>query len=159
MKILAQKLDEVINEFNNSSLIQELDWDHQPGIGKWSAKQIIGHLIDSANINIQRFMRSIYEEGFKICYHQNEWVEHQHYDKADTREVIQLWTLMNRQIVRILENYPPDRLHIRSDTARDQPEIMTLEEIAEDYIVHLLHHLEQIKTIAALHSDPKVSAK
>jgi hypothetical protein len=101
-------------------------------------------LIDSAQINLQRFVRCTYEEGFKLTYEQVKWVEAAQYQKADINQLIYLWVLLNFQIVRVLENYPPDRLSARCDNSKHEPNLQTVEWLAADYVEHMLHHLKDI---------------
>jgi hypothetical protein len=102
-------------------------------------------LIDSAHINLQRFVRCTYEERFKLIYYQEEWVQAQHYASADIDELLQLWQLVNKQIVRVLANYPAGRWQITCDNNKGEPVYNTVEFIASDYIAHMLHHLNQLK--------------
>lgn len=111
---------------------------------KWSKKEVIGHLIDSAQVNLQRFVRCTYEEGFGLTYKQVEWVEAARYQQADINQLIDLWALLNLQIVRVLENYPPDRLSARCDNSKREPNLQTVEWLAADYVEHMLHHLKGI---------------
>ena len=117
MKETAQKLNTAIDDFLNLKNHQ-INWDDYAAPGKWTNKQIIGHLIDSAHINLQRFVRCTYEEGFKLIYFQEEWVAAQHYRYADITELLKLWELVNRQIVRVLARYPADRIMVKCDTGR-----------------------------------------
>lgn len=120
------------------------DWNVKPRPQKWSKKEIIGHLIDSAQINLQRFVRGTYEENFKLIYDQEEWVIAQCYQDATVEELLQLWRLLNLQIIRVWKNYPPDRLQVKCDNSRNGVSLNTVEYLAQDYIVHLQHHLNQI---------------
>lgn len=133
MKTLAYDLDQIIDgtytAFSSAS-----DWESKPAPDKWSGKQILGHLIDSAHNNLQRFVRGTYEANFRIVYNQNEWVKHQHYKKAPIEEIIQLWFLLNKQIVRIWDNYPEERTGVIADVGKFSPEFCTIRKIAEDYI-------------------------
>jgi hypothetical protein len=124
---------------------QPVNWDIRPLPGKWSNKEIIGHLIDSAQINLQRFIRCTYEEGFKLTYEQDAWVAVQRYQDTDINDLLDLWALLNRQIIRVLENYPADRLNTRCDVSKREPNLQTVEWLANDYVEHLKHHLKQIK--------------
>jgi hypothetical protein len=137
-------LNNVINDFLQIKT-QQVDWESKPTPDKWSKKEIIGHLIDSAQINLQRFVRCTYEENFRLTYEQVEWVAAQHYQKADINELLDLWSLLNRQIIRVWENYPPERLTARCDNSKQEPNLQTVEWLANDYVEHLLHHLKQIK--------------
>jgi hypothetical protein len=124
---------------------QPVDWDTRLMPGKWSNKEIIGHLIDSAQINLQRFIRCSYEEGFKLTYEQDAWVAVQRYQDTDINDLFDLWALLNRQIIRVLGDYPADRLNIRCDVSKQEPNLQTVEWLANDYAEHLKHHLKQIK--------------
>lgn len=137
-------LNNVINDFLQIKN-QQVDWESKSTPDKWSKKEIIGHLIDSAQINLQRFVRCTYEENFRLTYAQVEWVAAQHYQKADINELLDLWSLLNRQIIRVWENYPPERLTARCDNSKMEPNLQTVEWLANDYVEHLLHHLKQIK--------------
>ncbi|SCY09954.1 DinB family protein [Flavobacterium caeni] len=112
--------------------------------GKWSRKQILGHLIDSALNNWQRFTEIgnkpqpyIYRE-----YHQSELVKINDYQNKDTTELLRLWVLMNRQIIRVIENQTEETLNLKvqftDGTMQDLRFIMT------DYPEHMAHHVKQI---------------
>src|SRR6185312_15990354 len=109
MKETIIGLNTTINDFLKADL-RSFDWNYKPGPDKWSKKEIIGHLIDSAQINLQRFVRCTYEENFKLTYEQVEWVQAQHYQDADIGDLLALWQSLNHQIIRVLTNYPTDRL-------------------------------------------------
>lgn len=136
-------LNNAINNFLQIKT-EQLDWENKPTPNKWSKKEIIGHLIDSAQINLQRFVRCTYEENFRLTYEQVEWVAAQHYQKADINDLLDLWSLLNRQIIRVWENYPAERLTARCDNSKKEPNLQTVEWLANDYVEHLLHHLKQI---------------
>ncbi|MES2277470.1 MAG: DinB family protein [Bacteroidota bacterium] len=133
-----------VNQFLEKTKIHPIDWDRKPAPGKWSAKEIIGHLTDSAQINLQRFVRCTYEDDFKLIYFQDEWVTAQRYQQADIADVLLLWQLLNAQIQRVLDNYPPGRWQVKCDNGRDSVSLNTVEFLAYDYIAHLQHHLKQI---------------
>src|ERR1700745_2033093 len=97
-----------------------VDWAGRPSSGKWSNKEIIGHLCDSAMINLQRFVRCTYEENFKLIYEQDEWVAVQHYQEMDINDLLKLWRLLNQQIARVLGNYPTDRWQAQCDSSKKE---------------------------------------
>ena len=107
-------------------------------------KEIIGHLIDSATINMQRFVRCTFEENFKLTYQQVEWVEAQKYQLADVNDLLQLWRLLNKQIILVLENYPPERLSAQCDNDKTMVSLHSVEWLAKDYVAHMKHHLKQV---------------
>src|SRR5579872_2845373 len=122
-----------------------IDWEGKQVPGKWSNKEIIGHLCDSAMINLQRFVRCTYEENFKLVYEQDEWVAAQHYQEMNIENLLELWRLLNLQITRVLETYPFDRWQVQCDSKKKEMGLHTVEWLAQDYVVHLQHHLNQIK--------------
>ena len=136
MNEITTRLADTINEFIEQHP-QQVNWTGQPHIGKWSTKEILGHLIDSANVNLQRFVRCTYESGFALNYAQDEWVAAQHYRDADINDLLSLWQLVNKQIVTVLNNYPPERWLATCNGD-------TVEFLANDYIDHMRHHLNQI---------------
>ncbi|TFF34935.1 DinB family protein [Mucilaginibacter psychrotolerans] len=144
MPDIAERLNQAIDDFFEDRS-PHVDWENSVLPGKWNNKEIIGHLIDSAHINLQRFVRCTYEERFKLIYYQDEWVKAQHYADADPQELLLLWKLVNKQIVRVLANYPADRWLVTCDNNMGQPVYNTVAFIAEDYVAHMQHHLNQLK--------------
>ncbi|MDR6943375.1 DinB family protein [Mucilaginibacter pocheonensis] len=144
MNDTIQLLTNTVKKFQDINSA-DIDWITRPSPGKWSKKEIIGHLIDSVQVNLQRFIRCTYEENFKLTYEQDEWVAAQHYQDADINDLLNLWTLFNKQIIRILENYPTNRLNVRCDNSKLEPNLKTVEWLAADYVEHLKHHLKQIQ--------------
>lgn len=110
---------------------------------KWSAKEIIGHLIDSAANNHQRFVRA--QLGLKALqpyrYMQDYWVNAQQYQSADWPSLVSLWYFYNLHLVHVIAHFQPDALDQELDVW-DEP--ATLRFVAEDYVRHLQHHLDQI---------------
>src|ERR1700756_4150279 len=114
MKDAIAELKEAIDGFFNRD-INSFDWTYKTSPAKWSRKEILGHLIDSAQINLQRFVRCTYEEEFKLTYEQVEWVQANRYQEADINELLSLWRLLNRQIICVLDKYPVERLLAECD--------------------------------------------
>ena len=122
--------------------------------GKWSRKQVLGHLIDSASVNHERFVRARQLEDLVFAgYDQDEWVEAQRYVDAPWNDLIELWTRYNRHLVRVFEATPQDercrdRAHHNFDEVAFRPISpdlpSTLDYLMKDYVVHLEHHLTQI---------------
>ncbi len=136
MNEITTRLTGTIKEFIEQEL-KRVSFTDQPVPGKWSTKEILGHLTDSAYVNLQRFIRCTYESGFVLTYAQDEWVAAQNYKSADITELLSLWRLINKQIVTVLNNYPPERWQA---TCNEH----TVEFLANDYIDHMRHHLNQI---------------
>jgi hypothetical protein len=123
--------------------IGEEEASHSAGPEKWSRKQILGHLIDSAANNHQRFIRmQIAPELHFPGYEQNDWVNLNHYAARPWRELVVLWAAYNRHLADVMERIAPETLgHIwdKGDARYD------LQFVVTDYVVHLRHHLQQIE--------------
>ncbi|MGZ3766465.1 MAG: DinB family protein [Mucilaginibacter sp.] len=144
MNQVTSKLTTAINQFLQTVNHQAIDWEKRPSSEKWSNKEIIGHLTDSAQVNLHRFVRCTYDENFKLIYEQNDWVKAQHYQEMDITDLLQLWRLLNLQIARVLDDYPLDRLQVKCDNSKNEISLHTVDYQAQDYLDHLHHHLNQI---------------
>jgi hypothetical protein len=124
--------------------MSEQEMSNQPAPGKWSKKEILGHLIDSAANNHRRFiLAQIEPQPYRVIrYDQNEWVRLNDYERASSDEIVQLWQLYNRQIVRTINQIPGSKLSYTC--ILDGLESVTLEWLIDDYLSHLEHHLRQI---------------
>ncbi|MFC1563424.1 hypothetical protein ACFL6G_00750 [candidate division KSB1 bacterium] len=118
--------------------------------GKWMTQEIIGHLIDSAANNRQRFVILQYdpEQSF-IRYDQDKWVDIQDYRNADWDTLIDFWVLYNRLIAGIISKIPEETLKMTVKdgeklTFREADRGIDLEYLIEDYIIHLKHHLGKL---------------
>ncbi len=95
---------------NILSEISEENMSVKPLPTKWSEKEIIGHLIDSATNNHQRFVRGQFENIPEICYDQNKWNEFSFYQEIDSNQIIGFWTIYNRQLLEIISRISADNL-------------------------------------------------
>lgn len=138
---ILQLVNQAMIDFEN---ISDEAWNDKPQPLKWSKKELLGHLVDSAVNNIRRLVVGQYEQGVKIIYHQDEWVNYQNYQEAAIAEVIMLWKLLNHQISRVIENIPEEKLQNTCDTGKGKIEMHTLSFFIDDYLVHLKYHLNQI---------------
>jgi hypothetical protein len=111
--------------------------------GKWSKKEILGHLIDSASNNHQRFVRTqLSSEVSFPGYAQTQWVETQGYQFESWQNLVQLWAGFNRHILHFVSQIPEDSADNRCALDGDKP--VTLRFLVDDYVRHLEHHLAQI---------------
>jgi hypothetical protein len=123
--------------------INDDDASIKPLPNKWSKKEILGHLIDSACNNQQKFVRTIAESNVEfVNYQQDFWVESQKYNSADWLELIDFWNAYNLHIATIIENVGVEVLANKL-TIIDAGSF-TLEFIMIDYVEHLKHHLNHI---------------
>ncbi|MGH9596118.1 MAG: DinB family protein [Edaphobacter sp.] len=107
--------------------------------GKWSGKEVIGHLIDSAVNNLGRIVRMQIEEGQRLPgYQQMEWVSLQHYAEREWSQVLALWFALNEHVAWTVEHVEKSRLANRSEIEGDS---VTLGFLISDYVAHMEHHL------------------
>lgn len=111
--------------------------------GGWTRKQILGHLIDSANVNLQRFLRGQVQPGFSLLYPQNEFVELNAYTDRSFTDLLALWLAVNRQLLHVAERIPIDKLD--NLCGQGDGEDWTLRFRVIDYVGHMQHHLKQIR--------------
>jgi DinB superfamily len=110
--------------------------------GKWTRKEILGHLIDSATNNHQRFVRVPLQAGVALPgYQQNDWVNAQHYQDHDWQQLVSLWHLYNLHLLHIVKYIPKEALQ---NTFNLNGETLGLEFVIRDYLRHMKHHLAQI---------------
>lgn len=121
--------------------ISDEDASKRPAQGKWTKKEILGHLIDSAANNHQKFVRAMTGAGSFTGYDQEAWVSMQRYNYVNWNELIDLWRIYNRHLARIIENAGAEDL---TGEIEISGEAYTLEFLMKDYVVHLKHHLNQI---------------
>ncbi|WP_298220781.1 DinB family protein [Flavobacterium sp.] len=108
---------------------------------KWSKKEIIGHLIDSATNNHQRFIRGQFEPLPEISYDQNNWNKFNAYQHIDAAQIIAFWTSYNKHLIEIIKRIPSENL---LNEVKIGANTVTLKFIIEDYVAHLEHHLKQV---------------
>lgn len=144
MKEIAQKLEKVIDHAAHKMFgISESDSEMRPAPDKWSKKEIIGHLIDSASNNHQRFVRGQEIKSLSLPgYTQDFWVSRQAYQGEPWKTLVALWTTYNTHLAHVIAQIPQDSENNLCTVGSDQP--VTLKWLAEDYVKHAEHHLEQI---------------
>ncbi|MDI9865142.1 DinB family protein [Flectobacillus sp. DC10W] len=113
---------------------------------KWSKKEVLGHLIDSAQNNIRRFVVGQYQSKAQIIYEQNIWVKAADYQTYPSEDLLELWRLLNKHLVRVLANLPEEKYQVLTNWTKEAvPDAYpTLWEVAQDYLCHLDHHLKQL---------------
>ncbi|MCZ8518527.1 MULTISPECIES: DinB family protein [Paenibacillus] len=116
----------------------------RPLPGKWSKKEIVGHLCDSALTNLQRLVRVQYEpQPYTILkYDPDQWVRIMGYQAMPTSDILALWIRLNRQMVQVIGSFPAEALLYPCDAGGGKQ--VTAAYIIEDYAAHLEHHIHRI---------------
>ena len=116
----------------------------RPAPGKWSKNEILGHLVDSAVNNHQRFVRAQHCEALEFPeYEQDAWVANQNYNGVDWKDLIELWVLVNRHLVHVILQIDSDDLETVCHIGDYAP--MTVRALIVDYVEHMRHHLGQLE--------------
>ncbi len=111
--------------------------------GGWSRKQVLGHLIDSASNNHQRFVRAALQGSLEFPrYDQDGFVRVQAVESVLWPVLVTLWTSYNLYLAHVIAYLPASQLEAPCRIGEDDP--VTLRFLAEDYLTHFLHHLKQI---------------
>ena len=114
--------------------------------GKWSRKEIVGHLIDSASNNHQRFIRA--QQGRALSfppYEQNHWSSSQRCNERPWADLLTLWHAYNAHLAHVIAHIPDACLDVPCVIESQTP--VTLEFLVTDYLVHLRHHLAQVGVV------------
>jgi hypothetical protein len=122
--------------------------------GKWSPREIVGHLIDSASNNHQRFVRAQFQDDLIFPgYAQEDWVRVQGYCDAPWKELVTLWQSYNLQLARVMAAVP-EAVRLKEHRKHNLQQIgwqivpaektTTLDYLMSDYVAHLKNHLQQI---------------
>ena len=115
----------------------------RPAPDRWTIKEVVGHLIDSAANNHQRFVRAQFTARLVFPdYEQNEWVNSQNYRDAGWQGLVDLWSVYNRHLAHVIRNIPTSALAVECKIGDYEP--VSFQFLMEDYVVHLKHHLKKI---------------
>jgi len=146
VKQTATELREIVTTYSTAfTALPEADFSVKPLPGKWSKKEIVGHLIDSAHNNLRRFIVGQYESTPPhIVCDQDFWVNVNNYHTMTSMDVIVLWMLVNFRICVVLEDMPEENYSKQCNTGKGEPQLYTLEWLAQDYVKHMKHHVNQI---------------
>ncbi len=108
---------------------------------KWSLREIIGHLIDSASNNHQRIVRLQISDLLDFPqYDCEQWIRVQKYNSFDWEFLVTLWYHYNGLILNIINEIDDEQL--QNIWVKDEDNSITLEELIRQYYIHLEKHME-----------------
>ena len=117
---------------------------HRPAPDRWTIKEVLGHLIDSAANNHHSFVRAQFASELVFPnYEQKQWVQSQTYNSIEWPELIEFWRRYNLHLAHIIQTIAPEALGVPCRIGNCEP--VTLKFLTEDYVVHLKHHLAKIE--------------
>lgn len=144
MKPIADELRKIVDDV--VPMLHQIEGPEiavRPAPKKWSRKEILGHLIDSACNNQQKFVRVMQQPQLEFPgYRQDDWVDLQNWADANWKDMISLWESYNRHIAYLIETID-SRYHENTITIEGVGPFK-LSFIMPDYVEHLKHHLKQI---------------
>jgi hypothetical protein len=115
----------------------------RPQPGKWSKKEILGHLLDSASNNHQRFVRAALQGKLVFPgYAQDSLVDLQRFREMEWKFLTEFWANYNRFLAHVISALPLEAASVICAVGENPP--ATLEWVVQDYVAHLKHHLNQI---------------
>lgn len=145
MKKVADELRQIVKQVTPMLLGIENDAGlaRRPTPKKWSRQEILGHLIDSACNNQQKFVRMMLQSHLEFPgYRQDDWVDAQQWAQANWQEMVGLWSAYNQHVAFLIEHV--DESLLQNSISIDGTGPFKLEFIMPDYVEHLKHHLKQI---------------
>ena len=129
--------------------MKEEDVSVKPAPDKWSKKEIVGHLIDSACNNHQRFIRAQFTDRLDFPgYTGTDWVHCQGYSDENWQHLVLLWSAFNLHLAHVISLIPSNKMFVQCKIGENN--LMSLEVLIADYIRHMEHHLKQLNPVSAL---------
>ena len=149
LSIYIDKIPEHFQKFTLEELL------NKPAAKKWSKKEILGHLIDSAINNLKRFtdIQFLLQPYIVQSYHQDNLVAANNYQQLSLDHLLSLWQSLNRQIIFVVNQIPPEKLSYPVDPQYDKHEMKTLGWLICDYVAHMEHHMKQIGAVEIIVAD------
>lgn len=126
------------------TLMSEAQAAHKPSPERWSKKEILGHLIDSATFNLKRFVEAQIEPSPYVVrkYDQDQNVVISQYQQQAIGDLLTLWAALNRQVILLMKSQSAQSLTLPVQYGSD---LFSLEWLLMDYVDHLEHHVRQLK--------------
>ena len=145
MRQTALRLQQIVERSEDHLLVlTEAESQLRPSSTKWSRKEVLGHLIDSASNNHQRFVRAQLEDELVFPgYAQTDWNRVQQYQSENWENLVRLWTSYNLHLAHVIAAIPESAAENRCTIGDGEP--VTLQFLVTDYVIHLEHHLAQIQ--------------
>lgn len=148
MENVSKELDNIIELFKNDYLnLDETLTEIRVSDDKWTLKEIVGHLIDSASNNHQRFVRLKLSCEIEFPDYNNiEWLQSQNHNNMRFSELLLLFFYYNKLIVNVILNIDDKSLNNRWNVSWDEnSSFITLETLANHYVEHMKIHMAHFK--------------
>jgi DinB superfamily len=120
--------------------------------GEWTAKEVLGHLIDSASNNHQRFVRLQLVENLVFPNYgpdNSKWIQIQKYQARPWGELLELWRHFNLHLAWMIRTVDPQSLGHVWQASPDRT--ISLADMMNDYMAHINNHVQQIRANVGNH--------
>lgn len=143
---IAQVFRAQLDEIHRALIALPVEWADLPWReGGWTRKQIVGHLLDSASNNRQRFVRAAIQGSYLgPKYEQDAWVAAHGYQSQPWEILLGWWEAEHEILMSVVDNIPEDKLDAQCVIGDDTP--VSLHFLIEDYVAHQNWHLNQLAT-------------
>ena len=112
--------------------------------GGWLRKQVLGHLIDSAVNNHNRFVRASLQDSYTgPAYDQEGWMRHLAWHELPWEQILRYWRTYNELLARVVDRIPPAKYATTCHIGAPEGDF-SLEGLIDDYLIHLRRHVAQI---------------
>lgn len=122
--------------------IEDFEWNEKVRPEKWSKKEILGHLVDSALNHYLRLVQSQFQKQPLVFYDQDEWVRAGRYQETNRKELLVFWVQFNRRLEE-LASLLPEEAWTKTCLGADG-KVRSLWTLSKEYTIHLEHHVSQI---------------
>ncbi|MBB1137893.1 hypothetical protein [Myroides sp. WP-1] len=139
MQAIIQEFETLIEQFPLAILaLSPTEMESKTTPDKWSKKEIVGHLIDSAVTNYLRFIKAQFQENPQLFYEQVEYCQSANYQETELIQLVELWSALNKQLLFLFQIIL--QKNVQNRVCNNQ----TLAYLMEDYVKHFKHHQKQI---------------
>jgi hypothetical protein len=145
---IAKEIDEIIEVYKRDfSDLDEQITSYRLDQDKWTLKEIIGHLIDSASNNHQRFIRFQLSDELEFPdYKRSEWLRIENHQKMQFNDLLSLFYFYNKLIINIVLNIDESSLKRKWNVPWDEnSSYITFEDLLAHYVRHLKDHLAHFR--------------
>jgi hypothetical protein len=117
-------------------------------------KQIVGHIIDSASNNTHRMVHLQYQSSpfefpnYATFGNNDRWIAIQDYQGEDWHNMVQHWKYANLHVAHVMANLNAEKLS--NQWVAGQGKMVSLKDMAIDYLRHLELHLNEIEELINL---------
>lgn len=147
MEETVHEMEQLLAEYQTCfSQVGEPESGVRPAPDDWSLKEILGHLIDSASNNHQRFVRlQLFVQMDFPDYQKDDWIDVEKFVLCPFSDLRDLFLSYNRLILHLVRNVDCEALNHRWNVLSEEREYITLEDLIRHYVSHLRTHLDHFR--------------